>query len=144
MKLEEIQEMWDKDSVIDDSELGTEALKIPKLHARYFRIFSDERLRLRSMEWQLKKLRLAKYEFYTQGPTKETYELGWKLPPSGKILKADVGMYIDADEDISIMTSRIQLQTEKLELLESIIKSLNSRGFNIKVAVDWVKFQMGA
>ena len=136
--------MWDRDSKIDESELGSEALKIPLLHARYFRVFTDERMALRSLEYKMRKLRLAKYEFYTQGPTKETQELGWALPPSGKILKADVSMYIDADPDILDLNARIQLQQEKLELLESIIKSLNGRGYNIKVAVDWVKFQMGA
>lgn len=144
MKLDEIQSMWDEDCKIDDSELGTAALNISKLHARYFRIFTDERMRLHTLESQLRKLRLAKYEFYTQGPTKETHALGWELPPSGKILKADVGMYIEADDDIMNLTTRVQLQKEKLELLESIIKSLNSRGYNIKVAVDWIKFQTGA
>ena len=37
----------------------------------------------------------------------------------------------------------IGLQKEKIEYLESIIKGLNTRGFQIKNAIDWKKFTMG-
>ena len=32
MKLEEIQELWSSDCVIDDTELDLESVKIPELH----------------------------------------------------------------------------------------------------------------
>ena len=60
------------------------------------------------------------------------------------ILKADIPMYIDADEDIIRMNLKIGLQMEKIELLESIIKTIMNRGYLIKTAVDWTKFTMGA
>ena len=40
MTLEELQADWEKDTVIDRSELGQEALKIPQLHSKYYKIFS--------------------------------------------------------------------------------------------------------
>ena len=41
MVLEEIYELWHKDSIIDKTELGDESLKIPQLHHKYFKIYSN-------------------------------------------------------------------------------------------------------
>jgi hypothetical protein len=144
MKIEEIHELWKVDAEIDKTEPGEEALKIAKLHHKYFQILSSERLSLRKFESDLKKLRLDKYEFYTQGPNEETQEKGWKLPSKGLILKADIPMYMEADENIINLSLRIGLQQEKIELLESIIKTIMNRGYNLKVYVEWVKFTNGS
>ena len=143
MKIDDIYDEWEKDSHIDRSELGDESLKIPKLHHKYFKIFTHERLTLRKYEAELKQMRLLKHEFYTLGPTEETHEKGWKLPPQGRILKSEVSNYIDADKDIVNLTLKVGIQQEKIELLQSIIKSLTNRGFNIKAAIDWEKFKVG-
>lgn len=143
MKLDDIYQEWEKDSEINRNELGDEALRIPKLHHKYFKIFTQERLTLRKLEFDLKQLKLEKYEFYTQGPTPEQHEKGWKLPPQGKILKSDANNYVDADQDIVNLALRIGMQLEKIELLESIIKTLTNRGFNIKSAIEWEKFKVG-
>ena len=144
MKRELIYEEWSKDSEIDMTDLGNEAIKIPKLHHKYFQVYSSEKLLLRKYEAEMKTLKLAKYEFYTQGPSKETQERGWVLPARGMILKQEMPMYIEGDQDIINLSLRIGMQQEKVELLESIIKSLTNRGFQIKSAIDWNKFTMGA
>ena len=144
MKLEAIYEEWSKDSEIDMTDLGNEAIKIPKLHHKYFQVYSSEKLLLRKYEAEMKTLKLSKYEFYTQGPSKETQEKGWVLPSRGMILKQEMPMYLEGDQDIINLSLRIGMQQEKVELLESIIKSLTNRGFQIKSAIDWNKFTMGA
>ena len=75
MKLEAIYEEWKKDSDIDKTELGDESIKIPKLHHKYFQVYSSEKMLLKKYEAEMRQLKLAKYEFYTQGPTKETQDL---------------------------------------------------------------------
>ena len=144
MKLETIYEEWGKDSEIDMTDLGNEAIKIPKLHHKYFQTYSSEKLLLRKYEAEMKTLKLSKYEFYTQGPSKETQEKGWALPARGMILKQEMPMYLEGDQDIINLSLKIGMQQEKVELLESIIKSLINRGFQIKSAIDWNKFTMGA
>jgi len=144
MKLEEIFELWEKDSQIDKTELGDAALDIPKLHHKYFQIPSKEKLIIRSLEAEMKKLKLDKFEFLTMGPTEDTKDKGWKLPPKGMILKTELPMYIDADDDIVRLSLKIGYQQEKIELLESIIKTVINRGFLIKNAIDWKKLNMGA
>jgi hypothetical protein len=144
MKLEEIYTEWDADSDIDTTDLGTESIKIPKLHNKYYKLYTSEKLLLRKYEAEMKSLKLAKYEFYTQGPSAETKELGWEMPSRGMILKQEMPMYMEGDREIIALSLKIGLQQEKVELLESIIKSLVNRGFQIKSAIDWHKFTMGA
>jgi hypothetical protein len=144
MKLDEIYTEWDKDSKIDTTDLGNESIKIPQLHNKYFKVYTSEKLLLRKYEAEMRELKLEKYEFYTQGPTKETQEKGWSLPAKGLILKSDIPMYMDGDKQLIELSLKIGYQQEKIELLESIIKSLVNRGFQIKSAIDWHKFTMGA
>lgn len=144
MKLELIYEEWEKDSEIDMTELGNEAIKIPKLHHKYFQLYTNERMLLRKYEAEMKTLKLQKYEFYTQGPSKESQEKGWTLPSRGMILKQEMPMYMEGDQDLINLSLKIGIQQEKVELLESIIKSFTNRGFQIKSAIEWNKFTMGA
>jgi len=144
MNIEEIMTLWESDTNIDRTELGDEALKVPKLHSKYYNILIKERLLLRKLEAEMKQLKLDKYEFLTQGPNDETKEKGWKLPPRGMILKGDLPMYIDADKDMINLSLKIGMQHEKIEFLDSVIKTIINRGYIIKNAIDWQRFTMGA
>lgn len=143
MKIDDILSLWEKDSKIDRQELGEEALKISVLHNKYYKIFINEKLALKKYEIELKQLKLEKFEFYTQGPTQEQAAKGWALPSIGRIVRSDVDRYIEADKDIVNLTLKVAVQHEKIDLLESIIRTLRDRNFNIRAAIEWSKFQMG-
>lgn len=144
MKLNEIQDMWEKDSMIDRSELGNESLNIPRLHSKYFNIYSTERALLRKWEGEFKKLYRDKYEYYSGTLSEEDLKLhGWE-PFSMRILRTDIPTYIEADDDIIKGKNMISGQQDKVEFIESIIKSLPSRGYQINSAIVWEKFKMGA
>ena len=38
--LDKLQEMWQKDSVIDPDNLHDESLKIPQLHSKYYTLYN--------------------------------------------------------------------------------------------------------
>jgi hypothetical protein len=143
MKIDEILNLWKEDSGIDHTEIGDEAIKVAKLHHKYYQILSGERLLYKRYEADMKKLKLEKYEFLTQGPNEETQAKNWKLPAKGLILKADIPMYMEADQDIINLSLKIGMQLEKIDLLESIIKSVMNRGYNLKLILDWEKFKNG-
>lgn len=143
MTLNEIFEMWEKDSTTNPSELGNAALNLAKLHHKYYSVFSRERLILKKLESEMKTLKLEKQEFYIDGPTEDQIEKGWKLPPKGRILKSDVSNYIEADHDIIQLNLKIAYQQEKVGALESIIRMIRDRGFHIKSAIDFEKFKVG-
>lgn len=41
MNLDAIQELWEEDSKIDADNLHAESIKIPSLHAKYYKIFNN-------------------------------------------------------------------------------------------------------
>ena len=41
MTLDEIQKLWEEDSKIDPDNLHIESLKIPQLHAKYYKIYNN-------------------------------------------------------------------------------------------------------
>jgi hypothetical protein len=143
MKLEEIQLLWEQDSKIDRTELGEESLRIPQLHSKYFKLFSSERLTLRKLEDDYNKLYVLKSEYYNGTICEEDLKMnGWE-PFMLKILKSDIPIYMRSDDDLSLLQLRINMQSEKVEFLESIVKNLPARGYQIKAAIDWIKFTNG-
>ena len=144
MTVEEIYELWNEDAEIDKVELGNEALKTSKLHNKYFRFFTNERLILRKLTEKKKQLKLLKFEYYTGVLDEETLkERGWAPNPK-RIIRGDTEMYIEADQDMVDLNLRIAYQQEKIELLDSIIKTISTRNFNITNAIKWEQFKVGA
>lgn len=143
MRIDEIQALWEADSTIDRMELGNEAIKIPKLHSKYYKIYIDERLSLRKAQADYKVLLKDKQTYYMGSMDKaELDERGWQQNTL-RVLKSDLPTYIEADPDIIKVTLKIGYQQEKVDFLESIIKALRERGFNIKSAIEWARFQVG-
>jgi hypothetical protein len=144
MKLDDILNGWAEDCNMDRTELGEEALKIPKLHSKYLRYFSEERLLLRRMEEERKDLVMTKHDYY-RGilPEEDLKANGWE-PFRLSVLKSEVHTYIDADQDIIKSNLKLAMQQEKVDTLESIIKSISNRGYLIKSAIDYEKFKVGA
>ena len=65
MKLETIENLWAEDARLDSLDLGKEALSVPQLHSKYYKIFIGERLTLKKQESDLKDLTALRYGFYT-------------------------------------------------------------------------------
>lgn len=142
MNIEEISSEWEKDNDVDISMVSEISKDIPLLHNKYYKEFSKERFKLKSLELDLKKLRLDKYEFYTQGPNETTPD-HWSLPAIGRVIKSEVQQYIDTDPDVVKLTLKIAAQIEKVDYLESIIKLINNRSFHLKNIVEWERFKNG-
>lgn len=143
MKLDEIHALWSQDCEINRIELGEEALKIPKLHSKYLRMFSDERMLLRKLEEDRNTLKLLKIDYYRGVlPEEDLRANGWE-PFRLSVLKSDLPMYLDADQDVIKINLKISVQQEKVDTLEAIIKSISNRGYLIKSAIDFEKFKVG-
>lgn len=144
MKFEDIMNMWAEDAKIDNSELGEESLKIPLLHHKYYKMFVEEGMMLKKYEQDLKSLLKLKYEYYMGTLDQETMVAhGWQPNPL-KILKQDLHIYLDSDQDMQRLNAKIDIQKQKLQFLESVIKTFTGRGFLIKNTIDWEKFKSGA
>ena len=143
MKLEEIQELWNRDRDIDITDLGVESVRIPQIHDKYLKIYIDERIRLKGLQFDLNKLVKLKTDYYAGNLTEEELEkLGWEQFLT-RLIKTEITKYLEADEDIIKMKKNIVLMEEKIHYLDSIIKMVSNRGFQIKSAIDWIKYKDG-
>ena len=52
-KLDELLNMWAKDSVIDRTEPGKELINIPQLHSKYLNVLSRHRLLAKEAEFSI-------------------------------------------------------------------------------------------
>jgi hypothetical protein len=143
MKLEEIHELWSKDSRINTLDIGNESVNTPKLHGKYLQILSGERMKLRQLREHKKELTLVKMDYFMgRLDQEELKKRGWE-PFAMRLLKNDVPVYMDADPDVIKINLQIGVQEEKVDVLESIIKIISNRGFSIKSYIDWKKFENG-
>ena len=142
--IEDIISSWREDCKLDDTELDTEALRIPNLHAKYLKMLAENRVKLRALRIKQKQLSQPLYDYY-KGDLNNPEDLAAiKREPWPKtVLKQDMPMYVDSDEDMVKMNSKIAMQEEIVGVCEEILKSINNRGFQIKNAIDFLKFQAG-
>jgi len=144
MNIEEIVSNWDKDSKLDETELGEEATKIPKLHNKYLKIFMGERITLFKMKAENKKIKKNLLEYYLgELDRHELAELG-RDQFYKKLLKNEVDNYLEADDLYIESNLKVAMQQEKVDYLDAIIRSLNNRNFQIKSAIDWYRFTNGS
>ena len=143
MNLTELRAMVSQDMVMDDTELDIESLRTPQLHNKYLNMYHDERLLLTKKEEELKSLLRKKWEYYTGKMDSETLEsLGWE-PFQLNILKADIDKYLDSDKELSVLRMQISFTKEKVSYLESVVKIMSNRQWNIRSAIEWRKFING-
>ena len=143
MKLEEIQELWNRDREIDISELATESIRIPQIHDKYLKIYVDEKIKLRKLQLNLAKISKMKSDYYSGRMSQEELDrLEWQ-PFLVKVLKGEVNSYVESDDDIIKLKETIALMEEKIIYIVSVIRMINNRGFQIKSDIDWIKYKDG-
>ena len=141
LSLEAIQEMWEKDAKIDRDNLHEESLNIPSLHAKYFELYNTILLLRKKAEQQRKNIRHERYEYFSGKADPEVYQ---KDPFGKKIRDKDtMTKYLDADEKLSNSSLKIDYYDTMLIYLESILKVIQNRTFQIKNAIEFMRFNSG-
>lgn len=144
MKLEDIMDEWAKDSKVDDCDLDAESLNIPILHNKYLILYTNSRIAYRALLEKKKRLIRIKTDYYS-GDLNNPEDLEeYGLEPFKKVLtKTKIEQYVDADDEVVKINTKIALIEEKLSYLESVLKSINNRNWNIRNAIDFMRFKSG-
>ena len=140
MNLDEIQLSWEEDSKIDEDNLHTESTRIPSLHAKYYKILNNVLLLKKLEENKFKQLKKEKWQYYTGKADPEVYI---DKPFDHKVLRQDVDKYMDADEDLIKVLNKIDYFQVMLNYLDSILKTINNRTYQIKNSIEWQQFIRG-
>jgi hypothetical protein len=143
MTLEELRTSVEKDMVIDKTSLDSESLKIPQLHNKYLNHFHDARFVIKKLKQDYKILETRKWEYYSGRMSEEELRtFGWTQFPH-RVLKGDIERYLSSDADLVTIQNRITLHEEKILYLEEVLKMIANRGWQIRNAIDWIRFTHG-
>ena len=141
LSLETIQEMWEKDSKMNQDELDTESLKIPQLHARYYNLYNTILLMRKRDEAVYTSSLLDRRKYYTGKATSDIYA---QEPFPYKVRdKDDLKLYLDSDEKLSKVKLKIEYYDTMLKYLEEILRQVSNRTYQIKNAIEWRRFSSG-
>ena len=141
MTLEELQHEARQDlAVIDQERLDQESLKNQTIKSKWLehRTKYDQLLIMRRADNQ--KLYRDKWEYYGGKSDAKVYAA---KPFDIKVLKNDLQMYIQSDEDILELQGKISYYESIIKYIDGVIKSIDNRGWDIKNAIEWKKFEAG-
>jgi hypothetical protein len=144
MKLSDLQESWAEDCKIDEMNLGRESARTPNLHAKYLNFLTSTKLNLRKSESDYFNIRRLKYRYYRGELTQEELsDNGWMQWQGNKPLKNEMDEFLQCDKELIELQDKIEYFKTVLYQLEQIIRSLNSRTWDIKNCIEWNKFTNG-
>ena len=136
-----IQSMWETDSKIDIDNMHEESLRVPQLHAKYHEMMINLILLKSRAESLRKNIRHDRYEYFSGKADPDVYI---DNPFPKKIRDKDtMQKYLDADEKLSSTSLKIEYYETMLNYLESILKQVSNRTYQIKNSVEVMKFQAG-
>ena len=134
MNLETLNDMWEKDSQLNDEKLDHDSLAIPKLHAKYLRIYNSFCSLRDQQELTVKTVYRDRWEYYTGKSEK---------PSHIKLLKTDVPIYLESDGEYQKAVLKFKYLNQMVESIKTILTAINNRSFHIKNAIEFAKFLKG-
>jgi hypothetical protein len=141
LDLEQIEKMWEKDSIIDPDNLHEESLKIPQLHSKYYTLYNTITLLREKARETYNRVRLERYNYYTGKAPAEVYV---EEPFLYKVREKDaIQRHMDADERLCKVDLKIRYYDTMLKFLEEIIKMISNRSYQIKNSIEFMKFTAG-
>ena len=134
MNLETLNDMWEKDSQLNDEKLDHDSLAIPKLHAKYLRLYNNFVTLKDQAELEVKRTYRDRWEYYT-GKSEKPFPM--------KLIKTDVAIYLEADQEYQKSVLKAKYLNQMVESIKTILSAINNRSFHIKNAVEFAKFLKG-
>ena len=141
MNLEQLKEEASKDlPIIDQEHLDQESYKNQVLKPKWLDYKTRFELLLTRSKGEYQRLYRTKWEYYGGKADAKIYVA---KPFDLKVLKTDLQMYINSDDEIIEVEKKIAYYETVVEFVDGVIKSIDNRGWDIRNAQDWKKFIAG-
>ena len=131
--IEKLMSEWREDAEMAD-DLMDEARRIPLLHCKWLDKYQKVVLMKKEALYDFQMLYKEKYSFY-MGREEEC--------PDVKIMKNEVPIYLNADVELNKAQGRLDLYDTYEKTLKEILNNINNRSFQIKNAIDWLRYSRG-
>jgi hypothetical protein len=140
MTLDELKLQVQKDLKVDNEHLDTESLKNQEIKATYLDYKTRYELLLFKAKGDYKRMYREKWEYYGGKADAKIYAT---KPFDLKVLKTDLAVYITSDEEIINAENKVGYLETVVDYIKGVIKSVDNRGWDIKNAIEWKKFEAG-
>ena len=140
MNLEELKLQVQNDLRVNDEHLDTESLKNQEIKAKYLEHKSRFELLLFKAKGDYKRLYREKWEYYGGKADAKVYVT---KPFDLKVLKSDLSIYIESDEEIIQSEHKVAYLETVVKYVDGVLKSISARGWDIKNAIQWKNFEAG-
>jgi len=145
MTLEELQNAWAEDCIIDDNHLDSESVNTAKLHSKYLNHLIRYKLELAKMKAYYNTLRQSKFRYYRGEMTKEELQLnGWNQWQGVKPLKNEMDEFLSGDNDLNKLEIKANYIQCIVDFLDSVMNQIKARDWQIRNSIEWKKFISGA
>ena len=141
MTLDELKIQASSDLPITDQEhLDQESFRNQEIKAKWLDYKTRYELLLVRNKGDYQKLYRAKWEYYGGKSDAKVYA---SKPFDLKVLKSDLAMYINSDNEIIELCAKISYLEIVIKYIDGIIKSIDNRGWDVSHAINWKKFEAG-
>jgi len=141
MTFEELQNEAKEDlKILNQERLEQESFKNQDIKPKWleYRSRYDQLLIMRKADHQ--RMYRAKWEYYGGKADAKVYVA---KPFDLKVLKTDLQMYINSDDEILELQGKMSYYESIIKYIDGVIKSIDNRQWDIKNAQDWKKFEAG-
>ena len=141
MNLDQLKEEASQDLPITNQEhLDQEAYKNQILKPKWLDYKTRFELLLVKSKGDYQRLYRSKWEYYGGKADVKVYVA---KPFDLKVLKTDLQMYINSDEEVVKLSDKISYLETAIKFIDGVIKSIDNRGWDIRNATEWKKFEAG-
>ena len=145
--IDDVLEMWESDSVIDQFKLDDTTIKLSKLHSKYLGLITKCKLTKKKLDMDYKTLLKDKWLYYNGKLSKEEIDLfGWDYDPFkglNKPLKGDMNYYYDSDTDIQNAQAKLEYYKVYEDTLKEILDTIRWRHQSISNIIKWRSLEAG-
>ncbi len=140
MTFEELKKQSKIDVRIDKANLVDASANSPLLHHKYLLELYNAKDQLIKLKHIHNELTRDKWLYYSGKASTEIYE---KNPFPLKVLKTDLHLFLDSDEEMQASTYKIEYVKNKIDFIKDVISELNRRSFNISNINKTNRFENG-
>ena len=141
MNLDMLKKMSKEDLPVTDYEhIDQESFKNQLIKQKWLDFKADFELLLIRAKTDHQQMYRQKWEYYGGKSDAKVYAA---KPFDIKVMKTDLAMYIQSDDEILKLQNKIGYYDSCVDYCKGVIKSIDNRGWDIKNSIEWKKFEAG-
>lgn len=138
--LDELQAEAEEDMALREDRTDSDSAATPVIFNKYhnqLRLVTTELIRAQNV---YKRLWFKKWYYYAGKAHPRVYE---KDPLDHKVMRADLKLHIEADDEILKQTYIVEMLEMKKKFIEKKMQEINNRSHHIRNMVQTIKFKHG-